>query len=30
MNEVYHMGLTERLYNGLGLDPYPGRRSVQI
>jgi len=30
MNEVYHMGLTEGLCNGLGLDPYPGRRSVQI
>ena len=30
MNEVYHTSLTERLCNGLGLDPYPGRRSVQI
>jgi len=30
MNEVYHESLTERLCNGLGLHPYPGRCSVQI
>jgi hypothetical protein len=30
MNEVYDMGLVEMLCNDLGLDPYPGRRSVQI